>query len=300
MEIYKKIKLGMFSNKVFGKFLQFGMPLMGVGLTMSLLNLSDRYVIIFSLGASNGATQAGIYTANYSIASAIFTMILMSVMRGVYPSILKAFRKSDKVQTEELLTHAVRYFILIALPAVIGLGVLSTQIAHLFFKNTVYWEGSFVMIWVGAGMFLLGLTEYCNKAWELSSSTKIMFRNSLISASLNITINILFVPKYGYQVAAYSTAIAYLLYFILSYTGSRKILTWHIPAKSYVKIILSNIAMVIVLLILINITISSKIMIFVNIIAGGLTYFCCLYFSKEIRYDINKLLGVLNRKKISK
>jgi O-antigen/teichoic acid export membrane protein len=288
MEIYKKIKIKMFSNKVFSKFLQFGMPLMGVGLTMSLLNLSDRYVI----GVAKGVNEVGIYTANYSISSAVFTMILMAVMRGVYPSILKAFKKSDKETTEELISHAVRYFVLIALPAVVGLCILSGQIAHILLDSR-YWQGSFVMIWVSVGMFFLGLTEYCNKAWELTSSTKTMFRNSLISASFNIALNIIFVPRFGYQIAAYSTALSYLLYFLLSFIGGRKILTWHIPVKTYARIILSNIVMAAALLLLIKFTVSSGLMLFIDVIAGFAVYFCCLYFSKEIRYEINKLFGAI-------
>ncbi len=289
MEIYKKINIRIFSKRVFNKFLQFGMPLMGVGLTMSLLNMSDRFVI----GAAKGLTEVGIYTANYSIASAVFTMILMAVMRGVYPSILKAFKKSDKELTEDLISHAVRYFILIALPAAVGLAILSGRIAHLLLDSR-YWDGSFVMIWVSAGMFFLGLTEYCNKAWELTSSTKTMLRNSLISAVFNITVNIIFIPQFGYQVAAYSTTLAYILYFMLSFFGGRKILTWHLPIKSYARIIFSNAMMAIILILLIKFTASTKLMLFIEVIAGGITYFLCLYFSKEIRYEVDKLFGMIH------
>jgi O-antigen/teichoic acid export membrane protein len=94
LQLYKYIRLKFFSLKVLKKFLVYGMPIMGVSLAMSLLNMSDRYVIIFSLGPVDGPSQAGIYAANYSIASAVFNIILVAVMRGVYPMILKPGSKA--------------------------------------------------------------------------------------------------------------------------------------------------------------------------------------------------------------
>ncbi len=241
LKIYKYINLRFFSRKVMKRFLGYGIPIMGVSLTMSFLNLSDRYVITFSLGAKDGPTQAGIYAANYSIASAVFNIILIAVMRGVYPMILKTWKKSNLRQTEELLGQAVRYYLMIALPAATGLSILSGILTR--FLDSEYHEGSFVTIWVAFGMFLLGLTEYSNKAWELTSKTGPIFRNSLISCAFNLVSNLLFIPLFGYMAAAVNTTASYLLYLCLSLAGSRKIMKWRLAISSYVRIVASNAVM---------------------------------------------------------
>jgi O-antigen/teichoic acid export membrane protein len=298
--LYKHVSFKLFSRKIFRKFMDYGIPIMGVSLTMSLLNLSDRFVIIFSLGSKRGAEQAGIYAANYSIASAVFSMILMAVMRGVYPMILKTWRQSNKEQTEMLLSQAVRYFLLVSVPVAIGLSVLSSTIARLLLGKDFY-QGWFVMIFVSVGMLFLGLTEYSNKAWELTSKTKVVLKNSFISGLTNLAINIAFIPFYGYKIAAISTALSYVLYFILSITGSRKVLKWRLPIINYARIIGSGALMGAILLLIIFLKQPTLLSLLWLVPFGAAVYGGCLYITKEVEPEIKHVAGWLkNRKKIAK
>jgi O-antigen/teichoic acid export membrane protein len=232
--IYRYITFRLFSKKVLRKFLVYSMPLVGVNITMSMLTLSDRYVITPILGTE----KMGIYHANYSISSSVFTLILVAVMRGVYPVILKTWRLNNKPQTEHFLSQAVRYFLLVSMPAFTGISILADTISKLFLDPKFYEQG-FVIIWVAAGMLFFGLAEYSNKAWELTSNTKPLFYNTVISAVINLGINIIFIPIYGYRVAAVSTAFSYFVYLTLSLVRSRKILKIDFSIKSLARIFFS-------------------------------------------------------------
>ena len=120
-KIHRYFTFKYFSKIVLRKFMIYSLPLVGVNITMSILNLSDRYVITPILGAE----QMGIYHANYTISSTVFNLILVAVMRGVYPMILKTWRQNNKSQTEYFLSQAVRYYLLVSLPALTGLCILS-------------------------------------------------------------------------------------------------------------------------------------------------------------------------------
>lgn len=293
LQLYRKIRIRFFSRKVLNKFLQYGLPLMGVSMTSALLNLSDRFVIRPILGSA----QVGIYSANYSIASAVFTMILIGVMRGVYPMILKSWNKNDLHSSELLLSQAVRYYILVALPAAVGLSALSRPIASLFFHDPAYAAGTAVMIYVSFGMFFLGLTEYSNKAWELTGKTLSVFRYSLISGVFNLTANLILVPLFGYMAAAVNTAAAYLLYLLLSLHGSRKLLRWHIPARSYIRMLASNVLMGAVLVISVQLIPPSLPILLLLVVVGGGIYGVSLYLSGEVKYEVHALLGWVKRRR---
>jgi len=183
----------------------YSLPLVGVNITMSILNLSDRYVITPILGTE----QMGIYHANYTISSTVFNLILVAVMRGVYPSILKNWRQNNREQTEYFLSQAVRYYLLVSMPALTGLSVLSAAVSKLFLDEA-YFEHGFVIIWVAAGMFLYGLAEYSNKAWELTSNTQTAFlQYGYKRRVLNVLLNVVFVRIYGYRASSsqYGTCI---------------------------------------------------------------------------------------------
>lgn len=291
LELYKHINIKFFSRKIFKKFLKYSLPLVGVGVNMSLLNLSDRFIIHPMLGRS----QVGIYTANYSISSAVFSAILLAVMRGVYPTLLKTWRQNNIRQSEELLSQAVRYYLLIALPAAVGLSVLSGPIGKIFLDRK-YHEGSFVIAWVAIGMLFLGLTEYSNKAWELTANTKAVFRNSLISGLFNFASNIIFVPIYGYAAAAVNTTLAYLLYLILSYTGGRKILRWSLTPVTFARLIGSNAIMGGTLFIIVLLKPPSAFSLIWLVAMGAALYFGSLYVTKEIDKEAKQILGLVMKR----
>lgn len=290
-KIHRYIVLRAFSPTIFNKFKKFGIPLVGVGIFMSLLNVSDRYIIKAMLGSS----QLGIYTANYAIASAVFTMIMVAIMRGVYPSVLKAWKSNKKSDTEDLLSHAVRYFLLISVPAATGLSVLSYRVSKIL--DPKYLPGSNVIIWVSIGMLFLGLTEYSNKAWELTSKTGQIFKNTLISCLLNVVLNLLLVPIYGYPAAAFNTMLSYLAYFIISHQQSRKILKWHIPFRKLLNIVGSSLLMAAVLYLTSMYIPNSTVFLVLLVFIGFIVYAASLYLAGEIRNEVRQIFLLLHREK---
>lgn len=282
IKVYKYFTFKYFSKAVLKKFMTYSLPLVGVNITMSVLNLSDRYVITPILGTE----QMGIYHANYTISSTVFNLILVAVMRGVYPMILKTWRQNNKTQTEYFLSQAVRYYLLVSLPALTGLCILSGTISKLFL-DAAYYEHGFVIIWVAIGMFLYGLAEYSNKAWELTSNTKPLFYNTVISAALNLGLNIFFVKMFGYRVAAVNTAIAYFVYLCLSLFRSRKIMKINFNPASIAKIVLSCILMGLTVYLEITYIKLSIISLVLIVISGCAVYFGCLVLMKELTTELN-------------
>ena len=236
--IWRQVSLSAYSRPLLTLLLAFGVPLIGNFITTTVLNNSDRFLIASFADAS----QNGVYAANYAIAAAAVTTLTMGASRGSYPNILKAWSVKDEALTVALISQAVRLFLLITLPAVVGLAVLSPRVAALALDEA-YHGGALVIPFVGFGLMLLGLTEYSNKHWELSANTKVIFRNSAISGAVNILLNIGLLPRFGYMAAAVSTFLGFLVYFLLSKLGSHKYIRWTIPWQTYARIFAAAAAM---------------------------------------------------------
>ena len=61
---------------------------MGVSISVALLNQIDKYLVV----GFYGDVLYAYYSTNNSIASGLFTMISVGIMRGVYPAGVRAAR----------------------------------------------------------------------------------------------------------------------------------------------------------------------------------------------------------------
>ena len=122
-------RLRWFSRELFGKFLRFGVPLMGVSISVTLLNQIDKYLVVgfFDMDVY------GVYSSNNSIASGLFTMISVGIMRGVYPAVLRAWREGGQHAAKPLLDQGVRLYLLIAVPAAAGLTAVALPMSRVLF-----------------------------------------------------------------------------------------------------------------------------------------------------------------------
>lgn len=268
-----------FSPDIRRSFIVYGVPLIGNVLTITILGSSDRFII----GHFDSAADVGVYTMNYSMISAAFTVLSFAVMRGTYPTILREWSAGRQEDAKRLISHAVRGFLLIEIPAVAGVAALCWPMAHALFKHD-YAAGFLVMPFVAAGMFFSGLTEYSNKPWELGARTHIIMRNGLIAGAVNIAANIFLVPRYGYIAAACTTFGAFLFLYILSKSGSVRHIKWTLSPLVYVRIVFSAAVMAAAVYFM-GTHVRSVVGLIAAVLAGAVIYAAMLFVTGEIRAE---------------
>lgn len=276
---YMKLKAYSFDTII--KFFSFGYPLLGVGLTMYILNVSDRYVIKYFWGKA----YVGIYSPNYSIAAALLTMILVGLNKSIYIQILNTWNSGDKEETSKKVSLGIKTYLMIALPAASGLFMVADNVAKIFIDSN-YYEGHAIIGIVALGMFFMGLTDYCNKGWELTANTINILMNSAIAALINVVLNVILVPRYGYIMAAYTTLASFFCYFILSYLRRSKEINIKIGMKSIISILFANFSMVVFVWGLKQLLDVNFPVLLLIVFGGSMIYFGILYMLKEIK--INK------------
>lgn len=282
--LMKHIKIKAFSKVMLKSLVSFGYPLMGLSLAMIILNMSDRYIIKYFYGSK----EVGLYTTNYAISSAIFTMIMFGLSRGIYPKILQAWNDKNYDVAEKKLGVGGKYYIMIALPAAIGIFMLSAPIASICL-GPKYFEARNVIGIVSIAMFFYGLSEYFNRGWELKANTFPILINCSIAASINIILNLIFIPIYGYMVAAYSTLIAYIVYVIISWLRGNENMRFRVDKKSLWNILLSCCIMVIIVLAFDYLFLINLIGLVIVIPLAAIGYFATLFLTGEIKNEIKNL-----------
>ena len=300
LNILYYIKSRQFSGDILKELKEYGMPLMGNMLSTSVLNKSDIYIITAILGAS----ASGIYQMNYTLVATAFTLLNASVMRGCYPTILRAWSEGNKDAAKWYLNSAVRMYLMVAVPAVVGVASVSQVVASTLFEEG-YSKGHTVMFWVALGMMFLGLTEYSIKHWELNANTKAIFGRSLIGGVVNVALNIILIKVTGsYYIASVTTFVGFFVYFILARFGTRHYLSWSLKPITLVRILGSSVVMAVVIYALKQILPSGKIYLAIYIICGIIVYGVSLVITGEVKDELNAVLnkakGIKNTNNINK
>ena len=200
LKIFTLFRMKGFSSHILKRFFFYGIPIVGVAISTWNISLSDRYIIhIF-----RSSREVGLYAISYDIANKSFSLIFMIIMLGAFPIIINTWSRYGRKITERLISSLLRYYFIIIFPLFIIVTLLSKEIIEVLAAPN-YLEGYWVLPWVALGTAFWGLALHTNKVWELTENTTIIFALGLMAALLNLILNFIFVPKYGFKAAAITT-----------------------------------------------------------------------------------------------
>jgi O-antigen/teichoic acid export membrane protein len=119
----------------------------------------------------------------------------------------------------------------------------------------------------------------------------------LISGLLNIGLNLLFIPIYGYMAAAATTFVSYAFMLLLVVLVSRKFMVWTFPFKSTVKIVCASAVMGIVVYYIGNgLTTYTLLNLLLAMLVGAVVYGVMLLLLREPqKEEIQELQELKNR-----
>lgn len=204
-----------FSGEYWAYAMRFNMPLIPHYLASSILSSSDRIMIERLIGES----EAGIYSLAYSV-SMIMTMISGALTQTIEPWVYKKIRD----QKEETIAP-VAYSSLIAVAGVnLLLIAFAPEVIRIFAPRDYYdaiWTIPPVVMSV---FFMFGYSFFA--AFEFYyEKTKYISLATFGGAILNIVFNLLFIPRFGYVAAGYTTLTCYVVYVAAHYCFMKRILS---------------------------------------------------------------------------
>ena len=263
------------------KMAGYSFPLILGNLAAWILSLSDRYV----LGFFRGSQEVGIYSASYAISEYSILFIASLFMLSGGPIGMNIWEKEGVEKSREFVSKTTRYYLMICLPAAVGMSVLAKPIISVL-TAPEYHGGYQIVSFVVFGGFLLGLQQRFNAGLVFYKKTRPIMFCIVAAGILNLALNFLFVPKYGYVAAAATTLFGYAVLLILMIIVSRRVFIWKFPFKSLEKITCASVVMGAVIYPMGNsLTSSTLLNLIVGICVGTVVYLLLLFLLREIQEE---------------
>jgi O-antigen/teichoic acid export membrane protein len=219
------------------EYLQFSLPLTPTSLVRWITESSDRYLVTYFLGLGS----VGVYSAAYSIGNLI-QLFVSPLQLILLPELSKLFDENKIDQVRTYMSHSLRYFLLITIPAVFGLSALAKPLLGIFTTQD-FLSGWLVIPIIAFAGLLAGIFQILINILFLVKETKFATYINIIAAASNVMLNLLLIPSIGIIGAALSTLIAYLLMIILCIRISMKHFVFDFYFYDIAKSIFSSLAM---------------------------------------------------------
>lgn len=247
------------------------------------------------LGLVKGDYQVGLYSTSVKIYNVVNTMIA-SVAWVVMPQLSLNFAKRDFIQVNNLLKYSLNFIIVLGLPCLVGLNVIGQEVIMLIAGEsylgaelslrilTISLGCSFISGWIGNMMMLPAGKE------------KICLKSSIVSAVVNIILNFIFIPVWGLNAAAATTAVSEFLGIIIKLPYIDENIRIDGLGKIFAAPITGSLAIILVSLIVRYFVKSSYLIAILTIILSGCIYLIILIFMRN-DFTMNFLRPVIFRLK---
>lgn len=218
--MYKSFQLkASFDRALMHKMLRYSIPLAIAGFAGIINEMLDRILLKQLLfdptspeSLNLAEAQVGIYSASYKLAMLV-TIFLQAYRYAAEPFFFNQMKNEHRTQVYVKVMNA-----FIGLVCCVFLLVsLNIDVFKHFIQNESYWVGlKVVPILLLANVFL-GI-YYNQSIWyKLSGKTGYGALIAICGALLTITLNMIYIPRYGYIACAWATLIVYFIQMVLSY-----------------------------------------------------------------------------------
>ena len=204
-----------FYNKDAWKFaLMFSLPLIPHYLSNIVLTQSDRLMI----GRMIGDAEAGKYSIAYMIASMVL-MIFTAVSSSFVPYTFQKLKTNEVKAVRSGSNTLLLGFALLCLAAM----ALAPEIITIFAGES-YAEAAGIVPAVSASVFFICVYNFFSNVEYYYQKTQWIGMATLLGAGLNVLLNWILIPKFGYMIAGTTTLISYIFLAFTHYISYQSII----------------------------------------------------------------------------
>lgn len=213
----------------------------GMSLAMGLLNYNFDSVL---LGFLRGPSVVGWYNAAYKLLL-VGISVAVTYFAGLFPALSRTY-----VANREEFRHLVRSTLELWLTCIVPFVVAGTFLADpivRFLYGAAYASAAApfrILLWSAA---LVVLRWVYMDSLRATGHQNLDVRCAITSASLNVGLNILLIPRFGMIGAASATVFADLVWLVMSYYYFRRAVLADVPAPAWAGPLLGAMAMCVVL-----------------------------------------------------
>ncbi|WP_181983343.1 oligosaccharide flippase family protein [Bacteroides oleiciplenus] len=211
--------------------LYFSIPLTPSALSLWLSKMADRIIISIYVGVA----ATGLFSVANQIALLVY-FIQDAVLQALGPIQMDGFIK-DRVRTLHYTKNLSEIMWILIINIILFVGLFSDMLLDLFVNSRFHVNSLLIIIL--SSVYLIqaqyrifsGILIYHKKAKEYSYA-------AVAQAIISIALNFVFIPLYGYEVAAYTSLAGIIVFFVIILFYIRKIEKVQIDYMIYGKYIL--------------------------------------------------------------
>lgn len=209
------IKINLRPNfSILKKLVLYSSPLVLAGFAGIANEMANRQFLKYLLPENIAFEQLATFGANAKIAT--FMMLFIQAFRFA----AEPFFFQGEGEFKEKMARVMRYFVILQAIIFVGLICFIDVIKH--FIDPKYWDGlSIVPILLFANL-LLGINFNLNIWYKLENKTKLGAYITFVGLLFTVVFNLILIPKYQYQGAAWATLISYASMTLYSYYLNQK------------------------------------------------------------------------------
>jgi O-antigen/teichoic acid export membrane protein len=198
--------------------LNYGMPLIPHTISTLILAYFDRLMI----QQLSTTVNTGLYSFAYNVGM-LMNVVAMASSKAWQPIFYQDYTDSKYQLIEKKAFNYTNYIYI----AAIGLILFSKEIVIILADKKYYSALNLIPVIILGYVMVYLYTFYFQYA-SYRRKTVLISLSTLIAAVLNIVLNYLLIPRYGYFMAAYATLASYTLLLVLHYMNARYILKEHV------------------------------------------------------------------------
>jgi O-antigen/teichoic acid export membrane protein len=197
------------NSPFFKKTFQYGYLITTWLLVSSLFNVTDRFIIRHYYDYE----KVGVYSAVYDFIYRLTSFATLPVLLTLHPLIMKTWNENRKKESLSLIRKAILLLSLLLIAELIGYFIFGDWIFNRFFHiDTSNLRMLTVPIIISSVLWQAAI--FFHKPLELQFRQRQMIIGIILSLLSNLVMNFIFIPRYGFEVAAFTTLASTLIYIL--------------------------------------------------------------------------------------
>jgi len=200
------------------RLVAYGTPMALAAAATAVLDVSDRFFI----GWWHGSTAVAGYAAAHDFTQQTVGVLLHVFLMAGFPRVTAAWESDGAVAARRAMAPLARGLLVSGPWVVAAFAGMAPEIARVVFGAGVRAEATLVMPWIA-----LAIAIGCFKAYfldiplQLGKATGALMRIALAMVALNMALNLVLIPRFGSQGAAWSAVAAFAAGAVLSWWRGR-------------------------------------------------------------------------------
>jgi len=266
-------------------------PLLFFGLVTSIFYWTDTFVV----GYFKTTLEVGLYNAAVPIA-ALMGLTSELFMQLFFPLVTKEYAKKNFPLITEISKQVGKWIFIINLPILILMLLFPGVVINILFGSQ-YLAAENALRFLSIGMLFSSIFIVSNRLISIMGKSKIILVDIIIAAIINLVLNIVLVPRYGIDGAAFSTMTSIILLNLIFLFQSKKYLSIVPLRRKMFNISLLSIIPTVLLIYMKSLFIEINLLtlIFLGVVFLG-TYIALIFLTKSLDRNDLMILSAIKQK----